>query len=81
MALAYAYSLGIASRIRCEVSSRRLVIPALVPDVRDRVHILRALTSLTRHHARLELTDIIITEDVLESTRTLPLKPKLGSIA
>ena len=43
VALAQANSLGITRRFGCEVGGGRLVVPTLIFNVSDRVHILRAL--------------------------------------
>lgn len=68
MALAQADSLGIARLFGSEVGGGGLVVPPLILDVSDRVHVLRALIGLLGHDSTcLELTDIVITEDVLES--------------
>ena len=68
MALAQTNSLRIARRFGCEVGGRRLVVPALILNVSDRVHVLRALVGLLGHDSTcLELTDIVVTEDVFES--------------
>ena len=68
MALAQTNSLGIARRFGSEVCGGRLVVPAIILNVSDRVHVLRALVGLLGHDSTcLELTDIVVTEDVFES--------------
>ena len=68
MALAQADGLGIARLFGSEVGGGGLVVPPLILDVSDRVHVLRALIGLLGHDSTcLELTDIVVTEDVFES--------------
>ena len=68
MALAQADGLGIARLFGSEIGGGGLVVPSLILDVSDRVHVLRALIGLLGHDSTcLELTDIVVTEDVFES--------------
>jgi len=70
MALTKTYSLRIARRFRREVGSGALVVPAIVFDICDRVHVLRALVRLFGlDSTRLKLADVVVAEDMLESAR------------